>query len=342
MMNNNSCKVSYPILTPNDTRRTEQKAFQLGVPSLLLMEHAAMALACCRSRGFGPHGLPRMGSGDWNDGLDRVGGESVWLGWFLSCCAGRFAALLDRLGDARAPEVLSLARQAGLAAESSFNGRWYPRAFTEDGQPLGGEERIDSVAQSWAVFCPWASREHAAAAVDAAIRRLVDRTHGLVRLLDPPFGAEDSPGYLSGYGAGFRENGGQYTHAAVWLAMAALRLGRKEDGLELLRMLLPENHDPARYEAEPFVLPADVCAARGREGAAGWTWYTGSAGWFFRVWTREVLGLELRDGKLLLRPAALERFRVKWTDLSGQTREIRRENGAVTVDGAPYAGGAIG
>jgi len=307
-----------------------------------VLEHAAMALACCRSRGFGPHGLPRMGSGDWNDGLDRVGGESVWLGWFLSCCAGRFAALLDRLGDARAPEVLSLARQAGFAAESSFNGRWYPRAFTEDGQPLGGEERIDSVAQSWAVFCPWASREHAAAAVDAAIRRLVDRTHGLVRLLDPPFGAEDSPGYLSGYGAGFRENGGQYTHAAVWLAMAALRLGRKEDGLELLRMLLPENHDPARYEAEPFVLPADVCAARGREGAAGWTWYTGSAGWFFRVWTREVLGLELRDGKLLLRPAALERFCVKWTDLSGQIREIRREDGAVTVDGAPYVGGAIG
>ena len=112
--------------------------------------------------------------------------------------------------------------------------------------------------------------------------------------------------------------------------------------LPLLLLLLPENHDPARYEAEPFVLPADVCAARGREGAAGWTWYTGSAGWFFRVWTREVLGLELRDGKLLLRPAALERFCVKWTDLSGQTREIRREDGAVTVDGAPYAGGAIG
>ena len=180
-------------------------------------------------------------------------------------------------------------------------------------------------------------------ALSAAFERLVDRENRLVKLFDPPYTErEPRPGYLVSYGAGFRENGGQYTHAAVWLAMAALRLGRKEDGLELLRMLLPENHDPARYEAEPFVLPADVCAARGREGAAGWTWYTGSAGWFFRVWTREVLGLELRDGKLLLRPAALERFCVKWTDLSGQTREIRREDGAVTVDGAPYAGGAIG
>ena len=178
--------------------------------------------------------------------------------------------------------------------------------------------------------------------MDAAIRRLADREHGLVRLLDPPYGAEGSPGYLSGYGAGFRENGGQYTHAAVWLAMAALRLGRTEDGLELLRMLLPENHDPARYEAEPFILPADVCAARGREGIAGWTWYTGSAGWFFRVYTREVLGLELRDGTLRLRPAALERFQVTWTDFSGRSHTICRQGDSLTVDGMPYLGGVIG
>ena len=327
-------------LRPHEHDRYETPAVsELRAP---VLEHAALALACCRDRGFGPHGLPRMGSGDWNDGLDRAGGESVWLGWFFSCCAGRFAALLDRLGDARAPEALALAQQVGLAAESSFNGRWYPRAFTEDGRSLGGEERIDSVAQSWAVFCPWANPEHALAAADAAVRLLVDRARGLVRLLDPPYGAGDSPGYLSGYGAGFRENGGQYTHAAVWLAMALLRLGRREEGLELLRMLLPENHDAARFEAEPFVLPADVCAAKGLEGVAGWTWYTGSAGWFFRVYTHEVLGLELRDGKLRLRPAALERFCVHWTDFSGQSHEIRREGETVTVDGAPYLGGAVG
>ena len=327
-------------LRPEERDRYERAAVSPRREPVL--EHAHAALACCRRRGFGPHGLPRMGSGDWNDGMDRTGGESVWLGWFLSCCAGRFAALLDRLGDARASEMLDLARTVGLAAESCFSGRWYPRAYREDGRPLGDGERIDSVAQSWAAFCPWALPEHAQAAVDAAIRRLADRQHGLIRLLDPPYGAEDSPGYLSGYGAGFRENGGQYTHAAVWLAMAALRLGRREDGLELLRMLLPENHDPAVFEAEPFVLPADVCAAKGREGIAGWTWYTGSAGWFFRVWTREVLGLELRDGTLRLRPAALEHFRVTWTDFSGRSHIISRQGDAVTVDGAPYLGGAIG
>ena len=178
--------------------------------------------------------------------------------------------------------------------------------------------------------------------MDHALTRLVDREHNLVRLLDPPYGTEDSPGYLSGYGAGFRENGGQYTHAAVWLAMAALRLGRREEGLAILRLLLPENHDPAVYEAEPFVLPADVCAARGREGIAGWTWYTGSAGWYFRAWTKEALGLELADGKLTLRPAALERFTVRWRDFGGTVHEIRRESGAVTVDGALYTGGPIG
>ena len=307
-----------------------------------ILEHAAAALTCCRERGFGPHGLPKMGSGDWNDGLDRVEGESLWLGWFLSCCAGDFADLLTRLQDPRAEDFRALAQKAGRAAEACFNGSWYPRAYTADGGALGDRERIDSVAQSWAAFCPQADPMHAAAAVDRALTRLVDRAHGLVRLLDPPYGAEDSPGYLSGYGAGFRENGGQYTHAAVWLAMAALRLGRREDGLEILRMLLPENHDPAVFEAEPFVLPADVCAARGREGTAGWTWYTGSAGWYFRAWTREVLGLELLDGKLTLRPAALERFTVRWRDFSGTAHVISRQGGAVTVDGAPCTGGPIG
>ena len=302
-----------------------------------VLEHAAAAIARCRARGFGPHGLPLIGSGDWNDGLDRVGGESLWLGWFFSCCAARFAALLGKLGDPREAEYRALAEQVGRAADACFNGAWYPRAWTAEGRALGDTERIDSIAQSWAAFCPYADPDHAAAAVDNALHRLTDREHALVRLLDAPYTAEDSPGYLSGYGAGFRENGGQYTHAAIWLAMAALRLGRREEGLSLLRMLLPENHDPSRYEAEPFVLPADVCAAPGREGIAGWSWYTGSAGWFFRAWTQEVLGLSLRDGALCLRPAALERFTVRWTDAAGQPHELKRDGDRVTLDGKAHS-----
>ena len=303
-----------------------------------VLEHAATALEQCRTRGFGVHGLPRMGSGDWNDGLDRTGGESVWLGWFLSCCALRFAALLERLGAAGAAEYRRLAGTVGRAAEASFNGRWYPRAFRADGTPLGGEEAIDALCQSWAVFCPYADPAHAETALDSALARLVDREHRILRLLDPPYSAENSPGYISGYGPGYRENGGQYTHAAIWLALAALRLGRKSEGIELMRMLLPETHDTARYEAEPFVLPADVCAAPGREGLAGWTWYTGSAGWYYRALTEGLLGLRLEGGHLRASSGALASYRVRWTDDEGAVHEIVKKDGAVYVDGVKQEG----
>nr|MCR5576427.1 hypothetical protein [Oscillospiraceae bacterium] len=279
----------------------------------------------CVRRGFGPHGLPFMGSGDWNDALDSAEGESVWLGWFLSCCADDFAALLEKLGDGRAGRYRALAEQVGRAAEASFNGRWYPRVLLSDGRALGDGEAVDALVQSWAVFCPHADRAHAETALDSALTRLVDREHRIVRLLDPPYTAENSPGYISGYGEGFRENGGQYTHAAIWLALAALRLGRREEGVELLRMLLPETHDIARYEAEPFVLPADVCAAKGYEGLAGWTWYTGSAGWFYRAVTEELLGLRLEGGKLRAKPGALGRYRVRRIDGEGREQIVERD-----------------
>ena len=307
-----------------------------------VLEHAARALRLVEERGFGPHGLPRIGSGDWNDGLDRVGGESVWLGWFLSCCALRFAQLLERLGDGRAAALRALSERVGRAADSAFNGRWYLRAWDREGKALGDEPRIDSLAQSWAAFCPWATPERVDAALDAALARLVDREHGLVRLLDPPYGTEDSPGYLSGYGAGFRENGGQYTHAAIWLAMALLRRGRAEEGREILAILLPAAHDAARYGAEPFVLAADVCAAKGHEGEAGWSWYTGSAGWYFRAVTQELLNLTLIGGRLQIRPAALAHWRAVWTDTAGRRHEIVRDGEEIRVDGAPYTGEAIG
>ena len=254
-----------------------------------LLEHGRTALDCCLRRGLGPHGLPWFGSGDWNDGLDAVDGESVWLGWFLSLCCDGFAALLERLKLPGAGRYREWAEQLGRAADAAWGGRWYYRGYTANGAPLGGPDRLDALPQAWAVLSPWADPERVDRALDACLDRLVDEERRLVRLFDPPYTTDEpSPGYLVSYGAGFRENGGQYTHAAIWLARAFLRRGRRDTALHLLALLLPEGRDLSRYEAEPFVLPADVCTAPGREGEAGWTWYTGSAGWFWRV-LREAL-----------------------------------------------------
>ena len=329
------CAEETPFLRSDVLREEEHDRYETAIPTeerAGVLEHALRALSLCESRGFGPHGLPKMGSGDWNDGLNRVGGESVWLGWFLSCCALRFSELLERLDDGRAGHYRALSEQLGRAADAAFNGRWYLRAWREDGRALGDGERIDAIAQSWAAFCPWASPEKAELALDSALSRLVDREHGIVKLLAPPYTAADSPGYLSGYGEGFRENGGQYTHAAVWLALACIRRGREREGRELLHLLLPANHDLRRYEAEPFVLPADVCAAPGLAGAAGWTWYTGSAGWYFRAVAEGLLGLRLRDGKLQISPAFASGDRT----LHWNGHRIEARGGKIYVDGKEY------
>ena len=342
------CRLETAFLTSetlSDDERDRYEKAKPGEERRSVLEHALRAVGCVEARGFGAHGLPFMGSGDWNDGLDRVGGESVWLGWFLSCCALRLAELLDRLEDGRAKHYRALSERVGRAADASFNGQWYLRAWREDGRPLCDGERIDSLAQSWAALCLWATPEKVDKALQCAVSRLVDRERGLVKLLDPPFSAADSPGYLSGYGEGFRENGGQYTHAAVWLALACLRRGRTEDGKAILRMLLPETHDPGVYEAEPFVLPADICTAPGHEGAAGWTWYTGSAGWYFRAACEGLFGLHLRDGRLFIDadpPMTAEGFALDWTDRRGKTHRITAENGVLSADGEPCPGGVIG
>lgn len=324
------CALELPFVQSAVLRGDERDRYEVPAQSTekaAVLEHALRALAVCESRGFGPHGLPRMGSGDWNDGLDRVGGESVWLGWFLSCVALRFSELLELLDDKRAAHFRALSEQLGRAADACFNGRWYLRAYRDDGSALGDGERIDSVAQSWAAFCPWATPEKVELALDSALERLADWEHGVVKLLAPPYTSEDSPGYLSGYGEGFRENGGQYTHAAIWLALACLRRGREREGQRLLHMLLPETKQISRYEAEPFVLPADICAAPDRIGAAGWTWYTGSAGWYFRAVCEGLLGLRLKDGKILARPGVLGDYAVKWTDSVGEVQCIEVKDG---------------
>ena len=326
------CDVLVPFVQSEPLHADEHDRYEIPAQSeqrAAVLDHALHSLAIVEARGFGPHGLPYMGSGDWNDGLDRVGGESVWLGWFLSCCALSFSELLERLDDKRAPHFRVLSEQVGRAADACFNGRWYLRAYRQDGSPLGDGERIDSLSQSWAAFCPWASPEKVELALDSTLERLVDRERGIVKLLSPPYTSEDSPGYLSGYGEGFRENGGQYTHAAVWLALACLRRGREREGKALLRMLLPENTRAERYEAEPFVLPADVCSAPGRVGCAGWTWYTGSAGWYFRAVCEGLLGLRLKGGKLQARPGALGDYTVEWTDPEGRRYHVEVRDGKI-------------
>ena len=285
------CLHEEPFLCSPPLTDGERDRYETATPSderAPLLEHARRALDCCVARGFGRHGLPRMGSGDWNDGLDRCGGESIWLGFFLAHVAARFAALLDSLGQPGAERWKKLAARVGRAADAAFAGGHYLRGYRPDGRALGGEDRIDATVQSWAVLSGFGSPEQCASALTQAVERLVDRGHGLVKLFDPPYGPdEESPGYITSYGEGFRENGGQYTHGAVWLAMALHRSGRTDEARELLRLLLPEGHDLERYGAEPFALPADVYAAPGREGEAGWTWYTGSAGWFLRA-AREI------------------------------------------------------
>ena len=294
-----------PPLGDEERDRYERAAQSEEKESVL--DHALRALRCCVSRGFGAHGLPLMGSGDWNDSLSNTGGESVWLAFFLCACGRSMATVLKRCArSAEAEECRALAARMLKAAEGCFNGKWYERAYPAHGDLGRGGTRIDSIVQSWAVFC---GAKHAREALDHTLCRLVDGEARLVKLLDPPFAADEERfGYISSYGEGCRENGGQYTHAAVWLARASFLAGRPEAGREILSLLLPEGRESADYGAEPYVLAADVCSAPGHRGEAGWSWYTGSAGWFFRTATENLLGIRRRGGRIVTRRAECALF----------------------------------
>jgi len=267
---------------------------------------------------FGEHGLPLMGSGDWNDGMNIVGaggkGESVWLGFFLYEVLTRFAAVARAHGDAplerRCRQEAEQVR--GKLEEHGWDGEWYRRAYFDDGSPLGSagnaECQIDSVAQSWSVLSAAGSTERSLMAMEALDRRLVCRDHALIRLLDPPFDKSDlNPGYIKGYVPGVRENGGQYTHGAIWAVMAFAALGDRRRAWELFGLINPMNHaktaaDTDIYKVEPYVVAADVYAVPPHTGRGGWTWYTGSAGWMYRLVVESLLGLTLQPGKLRINP----------------------------------------
>ncbi len=279
-------------------------------------EHCARALDA--SLMVGGHGLPLMGGGDWNDGMNRVGaggkGESVWLGWLLHAALGAFATFAEVRGDqARVTRWASHAKALRAALErEAWDGHWYRRGWFDDGSPLGSatseECRIDSIAQSWAVLSGAARPDRAALAMDAVDRELILPHDRLALLFTPPFDRSQlDPGYIKGYPPGLRENGGQYTHAALWSVMAFAALGEGDRAAALFGLLNPINHartrtDMHRYKVEPYVVAADVYAASGHVGRGGWTWYTGSAGWMQRAGVESILGLRVAGGELRIDP----------------------------------------
>jgi cellobiose phosphorylase len=256
---------------------------------------------------FGPHGLPLMGAGDWNDGMNLVGiegrGESVWLGFFLYDILQRFADLAEQRRDA---DIASLCRTQALRLQqqleaTAWDGEWYRRGYFDAGTPLGSKAsqdcRIDAIAQSWSVLSGAASPARSEQAMQALDKHLVDEDAGLIKLLTPPFdGHGPNPGYIQGYLPGVRENGGQYTHGAIWAVMAFARMGNAERAWRLWSLISPINHtgnsaSVGIYKAEPYVMSADVYSVKPHTGRAGWSWYTGSAGWAYRLLTEELLGI---------------------------------------------------
>ena len=343
----------YPFLAGEELEENEHDRYQPLTPGAetgTVLEHCRRAFMRVLARGVGAHGLLHIGTGDWNDAFDRVGaqgrGESVWLTWFFAVTARKFAALI---GGHAAEQLALAADRCTRAAEAAWDGAWYRRGYYDDGQPLGseksGECRIDAIAQAFAAFDTHADPAHVHCALTSAVEQLFDREHNVVRLFDPPITRRTpETGYVRSYGAGLRENGGQYTHGALWLAMALLRTGRTDEGVQILRAVLPAAHDPARYEGEPYVLAADV-AAGDNAGVAGWTWYTGAAGWYLRIAAEELLGLHLRGGVLYPEPhlpAGWPECAVRWRDGAGLLHTIRLRPDSVTVDEKPYDGGGIG
>ncbi|HXH00784.1 MAG TPA: cyclic beta 1-2 glucan synthetase, partial [Xanthomonadaceae bacterium] len=298
----------------------EESYYDLPVRSALqesLYRHCLRAVQRALSL-LGARGLPLIGSGDWNDGMNRVGeqglGESVWLGFFLFDVLNRFSAVARaRADNAAADDCLRAAESLRQALEQhGWDGAWYRRAWFDNGAPLGStasdECRIDSIAQSWSVLSGAGDPQRVRTAMDSLDAHLVRRDAGLVQLLDPPFDTTpQDPGYIRGYVPGVRENGGQYTHAAIWAAMAFAKLGDRARAWELLRMINPVHHGDtaekiATYKVEPYVMAADVYAVAPHTGRGGWTWYTGSAGWMYRLMTESLLGLRREGDRLHVAP----------------------------------------
>jgi cyclic beta-1,2-glucan synthetase len=347
------------ILDPHEHEAYERPAVSDEQASLY--EHCVRAIEISLSTGA--HGLPLMGTGDWNDGMSLVGaggkGESVWLGWFLVSILRPFADLAHTRGDAaRATRYRRIATRLTKAVEQAWDGDWYRRAYFDDGTPLGSKDnvecQIDAIAQSWSVISGAGEPERSRRAMTSVNERLVRESDGVVLLLTPPFDKmEPSPGYIRGYLPGVRENGGQYTHAALWNVRAFAELGDGDRAWELFSLLNPVNHgrtpeEVTRYRAEPYVVAADVYSVPPHTGRGGWSWYTGSAGWMYRVGMEAILGIRVHAGALRIDPCIPRswrgyevvfappgaRYRIQVENPHGVSRGVSR----IEVDGAVITG----
>ncbi|WP_242477870.1 GH36-type glycosyl hydrolase domain-containing protein [Rubrivivax gelatinosus] len=348
-----------PPVLPPDESRYDLPGRAAGTASVY--EHARRAIE--HGLSFGEHGLPLMGAGDWNDGMNRVGehgrGESVWLGFFLCEVLRAFAPLARRCGDTAFAARCEAERDA-LAVrleDAGWDGGWYRRAYFDDGTPLGTHDavecRIDSISQSWAVLSGVAGPARARQAMDAVQTHLVHADTGIVQLLEPPFDRRGpNPGYIAGYVPGVRENGGQYTHGAIWVAMAWAALGEAERAWAIVELINPLHHggdaeQVGVYKVEPYVMAADVYSIAPHGGRGGWTWYTGSAGWMYRLIVESILGLTLqvdeRGAHLDLRPcipASWPGFTLDYRRHETRYRIVvtRGSQPGLAIDGQPLPG----
>jgi len=368
-----------PYLESSPLQPGEDERYELPGHSSQVDDLAAHCVrAIEHASRFGPHGLPLMGTGDWNDGMNKVGelgqGESVWMAWFLAFVLRQFAPLLELRGDSdRAATYQARADALVQAVEkSSWDGSWYLRAFFDDGTPLGSsgndECRIDSLVQSWSVLAG-GDRERSARAMQSVDEMLVRANDSLILLFTPPFDKSPlDPGYIKGYLPGIRENGGQYTHAAAWVVIAAALQGRGRRAVELFDLLNPillagqpavkpgqedsgESVGESRYRVEPYVIAADVYSQPPLTGRGGWTWYTGSASWMYRAVVESILGITLSGDRLELRPSispdwpefevVLRRQKSTWRIVVKNPQKIETGIRRLVVDGQPVDGATI-
>jgi cyclic beta-1,2-glucan synthetase len=299
-------------LKPNEMEHYTQ--FEKGNKDFSLYEHCRRALE--KGTTSGEHDLPLMGGGDWNDGMNRVGmngrGESIWLGWFLHATLKRFAPLVMLMSEDPALYLQQAEKLAQALETHAWDGDWYLRAFYDNGSRLGSQKnkecQIDSIAQSWAVLSGAADPKRAAQAMESVNRMLVKPNEKMILLFTPPFDKSTrDPGYIKGYLPGVRENGGQYTHAAIWSAWAFAKLGQGDRAMELFNMLNPVNHadTPEKaetYKVEPYVISADIYSVPPHTGRGGWTWYTGSSGWMYRLGLEAILGITKVGNALNINP----------------------------------------
>ena len=311
--------IETPYLEGTILDENEDERYEKYLPSKQsgnIYEHCIKAIE--KSLNFGENGLPKIGSGDWNDGFSTVGnkgkGESVWLGFFLSLILDHFIPICEWKGDKNlAEKYKEIKNQLKRALNTNgWDGRWYKRAFMDDGNVLGSMEneecRIDSIAQSWSVISKAGDNDKKYISMESLENHLIDRENGIIKLLDPPFEKSKlEPGYIKAYLPGVRENGGQYTHSSVWVIIAEAMLGFGDKAFELYRMINPIEHARTKeasqkYKVEPYVIPADIYGIGNLAGRGGWTWYTGSASWYYKAGIENLLGLTIEKGYLKIKP----------------------------------------